>query len=121
MHIGRIFLLLTGLLILVISITAAVYLVQNQKILKARAGDCQQYTFYVTSVGAVTVINRQTISVPAQSVSIIINGSPVSPLNAPALEPGQSSTIGTVSVPATGKFTWNAIGSYFCNSSGSHL
>jgi hypothetical protein len=109
-----------GLVAVIISIITAVFVVQHRQQANVSACDCQKYTFLVTSIGAVTVTNAQTISEPSQRVTIKINGSAIATLDVPALDAGESQTLGTVPVPVSGQFSWTATGSQFCSQSGSY-
>jgi hypothetical protein len=113
-------LIITGLIVLIVGIIAAVILVQLRQEANIQACSCNKYNFLVTSIGSVTVTNDQTISEPAQKATVSINGSPVATLDVPALEPGRSATLGTVEVPEPGNFTWSVVGSRYCSDSGSY-
>jgi hypothetical protein len=107
------------LVILVAGVIAAVLLVQNSQQANIKACDCTKYSFLVTSTGSVTVTNSQTISEPAQQATVTIDGSPAGTFDVPALDPGQSQTLGTVNVPG-GNFTWSVVGSKYCHGSGGY-
>jgi len=113
-------LIIIGLLVLITGIIAAVILVQTRQQANIKAWDCDKYNFLVTSIGSVTVTNDQTVSEPAQKATVYINGSPLATFDVPALEPGQSQTLGTVDVPPSGEFTWSVVGSSDCSDSGSY-
>ncbi|MFA6512495.1 MAG: hypothetical protein WCV86_05240 [Patescibacteria group bacterium] len=107
--------------VLIIGIVIAIYLVQSRQGFFAGAWNCAEYNFMVDSEGNVTVTNGQTRNEPPQQATVSINGSPVGVFDVPALSAGQTATLGTVTVPSSGEFTWSVIGSVDCSDSGSHV
>lgn len=106
-----------GLVILVTSIVAGVYLVRNQQLGIGQAWDCSKYTFAVSETGSVTVQNGSSRNEPAQQAKVYINDNLISTLNVPALTSGNGAQIGNVSVPNQG-FSWKIVGTSDCQSSG---
>jgi uncharacterized surface anchored protein len=109
------------ILTLIAGVITAVFLVQRQARLKSLAWNCSAYNFNVSQSGVVTVTNQSQYSEPAQEVGISINGSPAGIFDVPALPQGQSSTLGTVTVPESGAFTWEAVGTIDCRDTGTYL
>jgi hypothetical protein len=81
------------------------------------AWDCSTYTFNVSSSGIVSVNNQSTHNETPQQARVFINNNLVATLAVPALPRGQSSSLGTVEVPADG-FSWRVEGSVDCDNSG---
>jgi hypothetical protein len=107
-------------LLLVGGIATAVILIQNRQLLSTKALDCSLYKFSISKTGQVTATNNSSTDEPTQKVNISIDGSPVALLDIPALTAGDSVTIGTVSVPLSGTFTWDATGTVDCANHGSY-
>jgi len=105
---------------MITGIVTAVALIQRQQRISTQAWDCTAYRFEVSRNGEVKAINGSTRSEPIQKVSISINGSPVGILDVPALAPGSQATLGTVTVPASGVFSWEAIGTLDCRNTGTY-
>jgi hypothetical protein len=55
-----------------------------------------------------------------QQAKIFINGQLVDTLDVPALNAGDAATLGVVTVPETGAFTWEVVGTKDCDDSGSY-
>lgn len=106
--------------ILLAGIGTAVVLIQNQQRLSTGAWNCTAYNFHVSQTGLVTATNQSDRNEPLQKVSITIDGSPVALLDVPALPRGTSAELGTVSVPASGTFVWEAVGTIDCSDRGSY-
>lgn len=94
-------------------------LVVTQQLQTSQAWDCDKYNFKVTQEGVVTAINGSTRNEPSQQAVVKINNSVVATLQVPALSPGQSATLDTISVPDTA-FSWEVTGSLDCKDGGSY-
>ena len=108
------------LLILIGGVATAVYLTQNQRLIRTQAWDCESYKFNISQDGTVTVRNEGTRKEPAQKVRVFINGELKATFDAPELKGGEAATLGKVDVPSDGDFDWNAEGTKDCKNAGEH-
>lgn len=106
-----------GILLLIGAVATGVFLVSSEQEIRIGAWDCQNYVFEVNQQGAVSARNGSTRNEPLQQAKVYINGALVATLDVPALDAGDATTIGTVSVPASG-FSWEVIGTKDCEDSG---
>lgn len=81
------------------------------------AWDCNKYVFSINSQGVVTVSNQSTRNEPSQQAKVLINGTVITTLNVPALNQGQSATLGTITLPS-GTVKWEVQGTLDCKTSG---
>jgi len=116
----RNFLPFLSTLVLFLSVVTGVVLVKQQQVLRIGAWDCLNYVFEVSQDGVVTVRNGSTRDEPAQQAVVYIDREQMSLFDVPALTAGDAATIGIVSVPVSGDFTWEVIGSSDCENSGSY-
>lgn len=108
-----------GLVLLLAATGTGVVVLRNSQLGQTQAWDCNKYNFTVSRDGIVTVINGSTDNVPPHKTTVTVDAAGVGSFDVPALSPGQSSTLGQVSVPAGGSFTWEVAGSVNCTDSGS--
>src|SRR3990170_7062613 len=109
-----------GIILLVGGITTGVVLVGKSQEVRIGAWDCSKYVFEVSQDGVVTVRNGSTRDEPVQQAKVFINGNQTTTLNVPALDAGDAATLGTVSVPGDGNFSWEVKGTRDCEDSGSY-
>lgn len=109
-----------GLVLLVAGVGTGVYLVGQQQRISTRALQCSGYVFEVTRSGEVSVRNGTTQAQVAQQAQVYINNQLLQTLSVPALQPGQSVTLGSVTVPDTNIFTWRVTGAVDCQTSGEY-
>jgi hypothetical protein len=121
-NIVSILIVTTTLILAGVAIFTAIrlYQLRNQPLSESKAWDCSKYTFNVSQTGAVTVSNGSTRNEPPQQAKVKINGTEVATLDVPALPTGQSQNIGNVTVPASGQFSWEVIGTKDCSNSGNN-
>lgn len=108
-----------GIILLVSSVAAGVFLVSQSAEFRTQAWDCTKYVFEVSEDGVVTTRNGSTRNEPSQRADVKINGELVATLDVPALDAGEAATIGNVPVPDNG-FFWEVIGSKDCEDQGSY-
>lgn len=109
-----------GVIALVGATGSGVFLVGRQQLSPASAWDCGKYNFAVSREGIVSVINGSTKNEPLQKANVSINATQVASFDVPALSPGQSANLGTVTVPANTTFSWEVIGTVDCRDGGSY-
>ena len=107
-----------GILLLIGAVGAGVFLASQQQELRIGAWDCQKYIFSVNQAGLVTVQNGSTRNEPIQQAKVYINSNLVATLDVPALDAGDATNLGTVSVPANGSFSWQVVGTKDCEDQG---
>jgi hypothetical protein len=111
--------IIASLLILTTGIITGVILLRKPSFTIPKAWDCSQYTFNVSQLGEVTVINSSADNTLLQSAEVYIDSVLVETFDVPALISGNSATLGTVSVPGE-QFQWEVIGTEDCENSGSY-
>jgi hypothetical protein len=109
-----------AVLFLVGGVATGVFLVQQQQIIRIGAWDCKNYVFEVSQQGVVTAINGSTRNEPLQKADVFIDGQLVATCDVPALAAGDAAQICTVTVPSSGNFSWEVVGTKDCEDSGSH-
>lgn len=109
-----------SLLVLILSIVMGVVLIQQEQDVRIKAWDCTNYRFEVSQIGVVSTLNGSTSDEPAQLAQVFIDGVLTDTLDVPALKAGDAATIGAVSVPESGTFSWQVIGTSDCEDSGSY-
>lgn len=109
-----------GVVVLVAGVGAGVFALRSQQLEPASAWDCQKYNFTVTREGQVSITNGSTRNEPIQKARVSIDGQLVATLDVPALSPGQTAPLGTVTTPASGTFAWEVIGTIDCQDGGSY-
>lgn len=109
-----------GILLLLGSVAVGVFLIQRQQLVSTKAWDCTTYTFEVSQEGIVTVRNGSTRNEPGQPITVYINNITVSTFDVPALPAGNAATLGQVTVPENGGFSWRVAGVKRCENSGSY-
>jgi len=107
-----------GILLLIGAVGAGVFLVSQQQELRIGAWDCRNYVFDVNENGGVSVQNGSTRNEPIQQAKVYINSNLVATLDVPALPAGDATTLGTVSVPTNGSFSWQVVGTKDCEDQG---
>lgn len=107
---GSVLLLMFGL------ISALVLSTQIQQF-SSSAWDCQNYAFALSGTGVVTVKNGSTRNEPLQRADVYVNAAKVATYDVPALKPGESATLGTITVPGGG-FDWEIRGTADCEDAG---
>lgn len=108
-----------GLVGLVAATIIGVAAVGSNRLQQSSAWDCEQYEFSVSKAGLVTVVNGSSRNEPIQKAQVKINNAIVQTFDVPALSPGQSATLGNVSIPGE-TFTWEVIGTVECQDGGSY-
>ncbi|MFC1649404.1 hypothetical protein ACFL2C_01650 [Patescibacteria group bacterium] len=109
-----------GLVLLVAGVATGVYLVGQQQRVSTRALECSNYSFSVTIEGEVSIANGTTQVQVAQLAEVYINDQLIETFNVPELQPGQAFTLGSVTVPDSGTFTWRVVGAVDCETSGEY-
>ena len=109
-----------GILFLVGSIVAGVFLAQKRQFLPSQAWNCSQYVFEVSQQGEVSVRNGQTRNEPPQKAKVYIDDILVIIFDVPALGAGDAATLGTVDVPGEQGFVWKVDGTVDCQNNGSY-
>lgn len=109
-----------GIVVLLVGIGTSVALVGTQQLTRTRAWDCGHYVFNVSQTGSVTLdtTGNTRNSEPAQAATVFINGNNVRTFQIPQVSPNQQITLGDVTVPTDGNFTWRVEGALDCESSG---
>ena len=107
-----------GIFFLLGAVATGAYLVRNQQLSISRAWDCTRYVFEVSREGVVSVRNDSSRYEPSQKADVFINGSLITTFDVSALNPGDSATLGNVSVPSAQGFSWRVDGSKDCESDG---
>jgi len=107
-----------GVFLMLVGIGAGVFLVRRQQFTQSFAWECSLYGFNLDKNGTVTVLNGSGRSEPIQEARVLINGSLVDTFDVPALAPGEGATLGTVSIPSGGSYTWAIEGTKDCRNSG---
>lgn len=108
-----------GIFLLVVGLVSGLFLVSQRQQFQQKAWDCSKYHFVMTKEGQITAVNDSTNAEPLQQADVFINNAKVTTVDVPALNPGQSTVIGQVTVPATGTFNWEVRGLADCSSTGS--
>ncbi len=111
-----------GIIVLVIGIGAGLFLLQRRQGIGTQAWDCHHYVFNVSQTGLVT-INTQGYTgseADAQKVNVLINNTLIKTFDIGELGPNENITLGTVTVPNSGVFTWQAVGTSDCSTSGTY-
>lgn len=116
----RIIMIGIALVLMVTGIASGTYLLSRQQVGTPFAWDCATYIFDVDETGAVTVRNGSTRDLPAQVADVYIDGQLVAEFEAPALDSGDSASLGVVEVPEDGRFSWRVEGNKDCENSDSY-
>lgn len=113
---------LAGIVVLIMGMAVSLGLVMKQRNLyQVSAWQCAKYTFNVSQTGEVTVsygADASRSSEAAQNAVVSINGTPVATLSVPAIQKGQTLSIGKVQVPTAQGFSWEVQGQSDCKNSG---
>ncbi len=82
---------------------------------------CGLYNFDVSDTGIVTVTNDMTHPAQPQDAKVYINNVLTDTFPAPGLSAGQTATLGTATIPASGTFHWLVRGSVACADDGNRV
>ncbi|OGM18373.1 hypothetical protein A2686_04430 [Candidatus Woesebacteria bacterium RIFCSPHIGHO2_01_FULL_38_10] len=123
--------LVTGLVVVATVILAAVAIFTALRLYNLRkesvtpttpsepfAWDCKKYIFSLNQNGQVKVENKSEKTGPAQKAKVFINNNLVATFDVPNLPAGQSTNIGTVTVPQGETFSWKVVGLKDCQNTG---
>lgn len=106
-----------GVVLLLFGLISALVLSTQIQQFSSSAWDCQNYAFAMSSTGVVSVNNGSTRNEPLQRADVFINTAKVATYDVPALAPGESATLGTVTLPGGG-FDWEIRGTADCEDAG---
>lgn len=116
----RVIMIGIALVLMLTGIASGTYLLSRQQLGDSFAWDCATYVFDVDESGSVTVRNGSTRDLPAQVAKVYIDDQEVAEFEAPALNSGDSASLGVVEVPEDGQFSWRVEGNKDCENSDSY-